>query len=149
TEKVGTKTEELRGVVERASTDGDRAAERFNAAMIGLGGTAREAGRALHEATDELAARMEELPGEAAESARALKDVLEEQVSALATIAEIVVRHARTLDRSSPQSHPMIPERRFPPHMAPLPEIQRAGGEQRRWGMSDLLAAAERQGGHA
>lgn len=150
-EKVGAKTEELRGIVERASTDSDRAAERFNAAMIGLGGTAREAGRALHEATDELAARIDELPGEAAESARALKDVLEEQVSALATIAEIVVRHARTLDRTSPQSHPMIPERGYqqhvPQHMAPLPEIQRAGGEQRRWGMSDLLAAAERRDG--
>ena len=146
-DKVGAKTEELRGIVERASTDSDRAAERFNAAMIGLGGTAREAGRALHEATDELAQRMDELPGEAAESARALKDVLEEQISALATIAEIVVRHARTLDRTSPQAHPMMQDRRFPAHMTPLPEIQRAGGEQRRWGMSDLLAAAERRGG--
>ncbi|MEP2830588.1 hypothetical protein [Parvibaculum sp.] len=148
-EKVGSKTEELRALVERSAADGDAAADRFNAAMIGLGGTAREAGRALHEATDDLAARISELPEEAAESAGALKSVLEEQVSALAAIAEIVVRHARTLDRSSPQQHQMAPERTFPAHVAALPEIQRAGGEQRRWGMSELLAAAERRGeGH-
>lgn len=144
-DKVGAKTDELRALVERAAADGDNATDRFNAAMIGLGGTAREAGRALHEATDELASRMSELPAEAAESANALKDVLEEQISALATIAEIVVRHARTLDRSSPQPYQAV-ERGFPRTVAPLPEIQRAGGEQRRWGMSELLAAAERRG---
>ncbi|PKP78318.1 MAG: hypothetical protein CVT81_04675 [Alphaproteobacteria bacterium HGW-Alphaproteobacteria-3] len=146
-DKVGTKTDELRALVERAAADGDNAADRFNAAMIGLGGTAREAGRALHEATDELASRMSELPAEAAAGASALKDVLEEQISALATIAEIVVRHARTLDRSSPQPYPASTERSFPQAAAPLPEIQRAGGDQRRWGMSELLAAAERRGG--
>lgn len=145
-DKVGAKTDELRALVERAAADGDNATDRFNAAMIGLGGTAREAGRALHEATDELANRMSELPAEAAESANALKDVLEEHISALATIAEIVVRHARTLDRSSPQPYPAV-ERGLQRTVAPLPEIQRAGGDQRRWGMSELLAAAERRGG--
>lgn len=141
---VGGKTEELRKLAENAVNDADTAAERFNAAMIRLGGTAREAGRALHEATDELANRIGELPDEAATGARALREVLEEQISALATIAEIVVRHARTLDRATPLRH----ESDFPRPAAPYREAPRVAPKgERRWGMSDLLAAAERRGG--
>lgn len=139
---VGGKTEELRKLAEAAANDSDTAAERFNAAMIRLGGTAREAGRALHEATDELAGRIADLPDEAAESATALRDVLEEQVSALAAIAEIVVRHARTLDRATP----MRRESDFP---RPLPAYREAPRptpkSDRRWGLPELLAAAERR----
>lgn len=142
-ETIGARTEELRQLVEAATSDGETAAERFNAAMIRLGGTAREAGRALHEATDELAKRIDDLPGEATTSAEALRDVLEEQVGALATIAEIVVRHARTLDRSAPQAMPPR-ETVFPARMAPQPD-PRPAERQRRWGMSELLAAAERK----
>ena len=141
-EEIGQRTEELRKLAETAAADGETASERFNAAMIRLGGTAREAGRAMHEATDELAKRIDDLPGEAAASAEALKEVLEEQIGALATIAEIVVRHARTLDRSTPPVQPR--ETVFPPRMAPQPEVPR----QRRWGMSELLAAAERKSAH-
>lgn len=150
-QEVGARTQELRDLVETAATDGEDAAERFNAAMIRLGGTAREAGRALHEATDELERRIGELPEEAAGSASALKDVLEEQVSALATIAEIVVRHARLLDRSSPlpaREAAPFPQRIAPPHEPthePSHEPSQAAGRQRRWGMSELLAAAERK----
>ena len=141
--EIGGKTEELRTLAESAVNDADTAAERFNAAMIRLGGTAREAGRALHEATDELANRIGELPDEAANGARALREVLEEQVSALATIAEIVVRHARTLDRATPLRR----ESDFPRPAAPYREAPRAAAKgARRWGMSDLLAAAERRG---
>lgn len=140
--QVGGRTDELRKLAEAAAADGESAAERFNAAMIRLGGTAKEAGRALHEATDELAGRIDELPGEAAASAEALREVLEEQVSALATIAEIVVRHARVLDRSAPAPHLTAPrEPAFPQRIVPQPETPRA--PQRRWGMSELLAAAE------
>ncbi|MEP0708579.1 MAG: hypothetical protein ABJL17_08625 [Parvibaculum sp.] len=144
---VGAKTEELRALAEGAASDSETAAERFNAAMIRLGGTAKEAGRALHEATDDLAQRINELPEEAAGSAAALRDVLEEQVSALATIAEIVVRHARTLDRAT-QPAPQRRETDFP--RAPQPPRETAPREAqtgRRWGMSDLLAAAERRTG--
>ncbi|ABS64125.1 hypothetical protein Plav_2516 [Parvibaculum lavamentivorans DS-1] len=146
-EEIGQRTEEMRKLVEAATADGETASERFNAAMIRLGGTAREAGRALHEATDELASRIDELPGEAAVSAEALKDVLEEQIGALAAIAEIVVRHARTLDRSAPA--PLPRESAFPQRMAPQPELPRVADRQRRWGMSELLAAAERKSGGA
>jgi hypothetical protein len=125
-------------LIEATASESDNAAERFNAAMIRLGGTAREAGRALHEATDDLAGRIDELPGEAAESALALKNVLQEQVSALATIAEIVVRHARLLDRSAPlrEATPPVPAARPAPPQAPR-------NTERRWGLSELLAAAE------
>lgn len=151
---VGAKTEELRALAEGAASDSETAAERFNAAMIRLGGTAKEAGRALHEATDDLAQRINELPEEAAGSATALRDVLEEQVSALATIAEIVVRHARTLDRAT-QPVPQRRETDFPrpaqprelSREMPREQLPPAGGTQRRWGMSDLLAAAERRTG--
>ncbi|MFN4354927.1 hypothetical protein [Parvibaculum sp.] len=141
---VGGKTEELRKLAETATNDASTAAERFNAAMIRLGGTAREAGRALHEATDDLATRIGELPDEAASGAKALREVLEEQVSALATIAEIVVRHARTLDRATPLRR----ESDFPRPAATYREAPRVAPKgERRWGMSDLLAAAERRGG--
>lgn len=138
TSEIAGRTGELRGIIEATASESDNAAERFNAAMIRLGGTAREAGRALHEATDDLAARIDELPGEAAESALALKNVLQEQVSALATIAEIVVRHARTLDRSAPLHDIGAPAR-------PAPQAPREAESPRRWGLSDLLAAAERK----
>ena len=141
TSELAGRTGEIRGLIEATAAESDNAAERFNAAMIRLGGTAREAGRALHEATDDLAARIDELPGEATESANALRDVLQEQISALATIAEIVVRHARTLDRTGPMrgeaSSPMPAAAARPaPPQAPR-------NTERRWGLSELLAAAE------
>jgi hypothetical protein len=138
TRELAGRTGEIRGLIEATASESDNAAERFNAAMIRLGGTAREAGRALHEATDDLAGRIDELPGEAAESALALKNVLQEQVSALATIAEIVVRHARLLDRSAPlrEATPPAPAARPAPPRAPR-------NTERRWGLSELLAAAE------
>ncbi|MEX0840393.1 MAG: hypothetical protein WD034_12750 [Parvibaculum sp.] len=138
TRELAGRTGEIRGLIEATASESDNAAERFNAAMIRLGGTAREAGRALHEATDDLAGRIDELPGEAAESARALKNVLQEQVSALATIAEIVVRHARLLDRSAPlrEATPPLPAARPAPPQTPR-------NTERRWGLSELLAAAE------
>ena len=139
TSELAGRTGEIRGLIEATAAESDNAAERFNAAMIRLGGTAREAGRALHEATDELAQRIDELPGEAVESAQALKDVLQEQVSALATIAEIVVRHARTLDRSAPVRETSAP-------MAARPALPQAPRDsERRSSMSELLAAAERR----
>lgn len=146
--EVGGKTEELRALAESAVSEGEIAAERFNAAMMRLGGTAREAGRALHAATDELAERINELPEEAAGSAAALRTVLEEQVSALATISEIVVRHARSLDRSV--DRPVAPRREAElPRTIPYRDMTPpAPQSDRRWGMSDLLAAAERRGGH-
>lgn len=165
TDGIGTRTSELRTLVATAASENDAAAERFNAAMIRLGGAAREAGRALHEAADELQTRMTSLPEDAARGAASLSHVLEEQVSALASIAEIVVRHARVLDRTSPRheaslmaheapaparhdapggiSSPMSPlagpSRLTPPR--PEPARAEAG---RRWGISDLLAAAGR-----
>ncbi|MFA7639332.1 MAG: hypothetical protein WCY02_08475, partial [Parvibaculum sp.] len=152
--EIGGKTEELRSLAQTTVTEGEAAAERFSAAMMRLGGTARDAGRALHAATDELAERINDLPQEAASSAEALRGVLEEQISALATIAEIVVRHARSLDRSV-DHRPAAPRREAE---LPRPLAYRDIGPdlgtpappqgERRWGMSDLLAAAERRGEH-
>lgn len=152
--EIGGKTEELRSLAQTTVTEGEAAAERFSAAMMRLGGTARDAGRALHAATDELAERINDLPQEAASSAEALRGVLEEQISALATIAEIVVRHARSLDRSV--DHRPAAPRREAELPRPLPYRDSGPGlgapappqGERRWGMSDLLAAAERRGEH-
>jgi hypothetical protein len=145
---VQTRAQELRGLVTHAVSENDVAAERFNAAMIRLGGTAREAGNALHAAASDLEARIARMPEDAAASAGALTHALQEQVAALAAIADIVVRHARVLDRSTPpaapgnQTHNVTPM----PVPPPLPRAEPAAEAQaaRRWGISDLLAAAGR-----
>ncbi len=107
TETITERAHDLRNVVTQSLADNDMAAERFNAAMIRLGGTAREAGNSLDHAAAELEARMSLLPEEAAQGAAALTQVLQDQVAALAAIADIVVRHARVLDRSSPLPAPV------------------------------------------
>jgi hypothetical protein len=145
---VQARAQELRGLVTHAVSENDVAAERFNAAMIRLGGTAREAGNALHAAASDLEARIARMPDDAAASAGALTHALQEQVAALAAIADIVVRHARVLDRSTPpaapgnQAHNVTPM----PVPPPLPRAEPAAEAQaaRRWGISDLLAAAGR-----
>jgi len=151
TENVSMRTDEMRGVLEQTLSENDVAAERFNAAMIRLGGTAREAGNALDHAAADLEARMALLPEEAAASAAALTVVLQDQITALAAIADIVVRHARVLDRSSPQ--PIAPPTpTLAPTLAPTfaaappPTPARLGDGQstRGWGIPDLLAAAGR-----
>lgn len=101
-ENISERTHELRDMMQLTLNENDVAAERFNAAMIRLGGTAREAGNALDHAATDLEARMALLPEEAAAGAAQLTQVLQDQVSALAAIADIVVRHARVLDRSAP-----------------------------------------------
>ncbi len=143
TSDLTARAEQLRDLVGSSISESDVAAERFNAAMIRLGGAAKEAGRALHEAAAELESRMARMPSEAASSAASLNHVLQDQVSALAAIADIVVRHARTLDRSSPVAPapavapPPRPEVQWPEASRPLVDPS-----PRRWGISDLLAAA-------
>lgn len=157
---IAERTESLQKLAASATADSDVAAERFNAAMLRLGAVAREAGLALHQATDELEDRIAQLPNEAASSATALTQTLQEQVTALASIAEIVVRHARVLDRSTPSrgnspassgnsqaaSSTYTQQPSFQP--PPLPEISKATAQpeslKRRWGISELLAAAGR-----
>lgn len=152
TSDVQARAQELRGLVIHAASENDVAAERFNAAMIRLGGTAREAGNALHSAVNDLDARIARMPQEAAASAASLTHVLQEQVAALAAIADIVVRHARVLDRSTPQPQAQayaaqpgnitqMPIAAPPPRPEPTTaETQSA----RRWGIPELLAAAGR-----
>ncbi|HUD52165.1 hypothetical protein [Parvibaculum sp.] len=157
TTDITQRTQELRGLVGNAITESDVAAERFNAAMIRLGGAAKEAGRALQEAAGELESRIARMPSEAASSAASLNHVLQDQVSALASIADIVVRHARVLDRSAPihivgpaagaaeAAPPPPPRPDLPwPDAARSGEAPRAADATRRWGIPDLLAAAER-----
>jgi hypothetical protein len=157
---VSARIDSLRDTINASAEDNDKAADRFNAAMIRLGGAAKEAGRYMREATDDVSARMAELPEEAVQSAGALKTALEEHISALAAIAEIVVDHSRTLDRSSrseqPKSVPSLPPfsaRPAPAPQTPLPQAtQHAHTQQayeraeanRRWGIPELLAAAGR-----
>ncbi|HEY4343071.1 MAG TPA: hypothetical protein VGN05_01885 [Parvibaculum sp.] len=145
TNDVSARAQELRGLVTHAVSENDVAAERFNAAMIRLGGTAREAGNALHTAASELEVRIAHMPQEAAASTASMTQVLQEQVAALAAIADIVVRHARVLDRSTPQ--PAAPNVMPMPIPAPPPRPDPAPVEAqaaRRWGISELLAAAGR-----
>ncbi|MGB5092380.1 MAG: hypothetical protein WBN97_03605 [Parvibaculum sp.] len=128
-----------------ALTQNNAAAQHFHEAMQRLGTAAREAGAALTEAAGELDKRMETMPLEAAQSAQALGDVLSEQVNALATISEIVVRHARSLDRTSPlhqMQRPAAPTLATPPASSPrmTPDAPRNRGR-----LSDLLAAADRR----
>ncbi|MEN6543414.1 hypothetical protein [Parvibaculum sp.] len=146
---IGERTDALRVIVTKAVSDSDHAGERFNAAMIRLGGAAKEAGRAMQEASSELDARLARMPAEAAASAASLSHVLQDQLSALASIADIVARHARTLDRTSPMHGgeapppPPRPETAWPEASRPM-ENARPADASRRWGISDLLAAAER-----
>lgn len=126
-----------------ALTQNSAAVEHFHDAMQRLGAAAREAGAALTQAAGELDKRMENLPAEAAQSAQALGTVLSEQVNALATISEIVVRHARSLDRTSSLQQLQRPlgtpaSTALPPRHAP--EAPRPRGR-----LSDLLAAADRR----
>ncbi|MDO8422725.1 MAG: hypothetical protein Q7S99_11245 [Parvibaculum sp.] len=154
TEDISGRAHELRGLVKQSLEQSDETAERFNAAMIRLGGTAREAGNSLDHAAAELEARMALMPEEAAAGAAALTQVLQDQVTALAAIADIVVRHARVLDRSAPM--PPMPVQNNAPQAvaqspvptyaqpAPPPPPARATGEGRGWNIPDLLAAAGR-----
>lgn len=130
-----------------ALAQNNAAAQNFHEAMQRLGAAAREAGAALTQAASELDQRMQDLPAEAAQSAQALGTVLSEQVNALAAISEIVVRHARSLDRTSPLQEvqrPLAPQTFAPagmaPRIAPAPETPRNRGR-----LSDLLAAADRK----
>lgn len=150
-ESVSARTHEMRDVVKDSLAENDVAADRFNAAMIRLGGTAREAGNALDHAAAELEARMALLPEEAASGAAALTQVLQEQVASLASIAEFVVRHARVLDRSVPPPATVTPVApAAPPLMqpAPPPHAMRlnepANPPARVWGIPELLANAGR-----
>lgn len=148
TENISGRAHELRDIVNSSLTDSDVAAERFNAAMIRLGGTAREAGNALDHAAAELEARMALLPEEAANGAAQLTQVLQDQVAALAAIADIVVRHARVLDRAAPQPAPAQPQMPAaamqpppPPHALRTPNVPpRPAGQG--WNIPELLAAA-------
>jgi len=130
----------LRSEMEKTAGTAETTGKRLGAAMFGIGGAAKEAGRALHTASEDLEKRMTELPEEAAEGAQALQRVLEDQVSALASIAEIVVRHARNLDRSGSQRTFVAPAA-VAPAVAPLDGASRSR-EATTWGISDLLAAA-------
>lgn len=132
---LDTRIGELRSEMEKTATSAETASEKLGAAMFGIGGAAKEAGRALYAASEELEKRMVDLPEEAAEGAQALQTVLEDQVSALASIAEIVVRHARSLDRATPPRSASA----TPTTSAPLTGSRpREGGN---WGISELLAA--------
>ena len=150
TENISGRAHELRDLVNQSLEQSDETAERFNAAMIRLGGIAREAGNSLDHAAAELEARMAMMPEEAAAGAAALTQVLQDQVTALAAIADIVVRHARVLDRSAPMppmpvqmSQQAVAQPPMPPYAQPAPP-PRAQGEARGWGIPDLLAAAGR-----
>eukprot|EP00435_Cladocopium_sp_Y103_P078965 s1_g2704.t1 len=140
TKKLDDRIVDLRSEMEKTASDAEASGERLGAAMFGIGGAAKEAGRALHSASEDLEKRMAELPEEAAEGAQALQRVLEDQVSALASIAEIVVRHARNLDRSGPQ------RTLTPPPTTTQPSAPAGTGSGQTdtgsWGISDLLAAA-------
>ena len=142
TENISGRAHELRDLVNQSLEQSDETAERFNAAMIRLGGIAREAGNSLDHAAAELEARMAMMPEEAAAGAAALTQVLQDQVTALAAIADIVVRHARVLDRSAPM--PPMPVQMSQQAVAQPAPPPRAQGEARGWGIPDLLAAAGR-----
>ncbi|MAB14592.1 hypothetical protein [Parvibaculum sp.] len=137
---------EFHSLIERTVAQGEDTTSRLSGVMEQLGNTARTASGDLQLASDELSRRIDDLPDEAMESADALRKVLEDQVSALASIAEIVVRHARVIDRSSPA--PEQPSRRThePLHDLPRQSSTRADEKgERPWAMSELLAAAGEQ----
>lgn len=146
-EKLDRRILELQQEIEKTGSTADTAAERLGKIMFSIGGAAKDAGNALVSASDELAQRMNDLPEEAAEGAEALQRVLEDQVSALASIAEIVVRHARTIDRANSAGRTSAaPLAAAPLTGAALTPPSRTARDTNRetgnWGISDLLAAA-------
>ena len=137
---------ELHALIERTVAQGEDTTSRLSGVMQSLGETARTASSDLQLASNELAKRIDDLPDEAMESADQLRQVLEDQVSALASIAEIVVRHARVIDRSSPTAG-QAPQRPHEPlHDLPKQSHARPGEKgERPWALSELLAAAGEQ----
>ncbi|NIJ41091.1 hypothetical protein FHS78_001372 [Parvibaculum indicum] len=134
---------EIQSLIERTVTQEEDTAARLSRVMEQLGSAARTAGGDLQLASDELARRIDDLPDEAMESADALRKVLEDQVSALASIAEIVVRHARVIDRSSPAAEQPSRRAHEPLHDLPRQSPTRDDEKgERPWAMSELLAAA-------
>ncbi|HEX7775529.1 MAG TPA: hypothetical protein VF449_03270, partial [Parvibaculum sp.] len=63
---ISLRAAELRHLVGDAMSESDIAGERFNAAMIRLGGAAKDAGRALDDAASELETRIARMPNDAA-----------------------------------------------------------------------------------
>ena len=134
---------ELQALIERTVVQGEDTTSRLAGVMRQLGDTARNASSDLQLASNELSKRIDDLPDEAMESADALRQVLEDQVSALASIAEIVVRHARVIDRSAPTAEQPVRRAHEPLHDLPRQTTLRADEKgERPWALSELLAAA-------
>lgn len=164
--EVTHRTDDIRGTVQSTSSDLEGVGEKLNNVMFRIGGAARDATRTLQSASEDLETRMQTLPNEAAEGAQALQTVLEEQITTLASIAEIVVRHSRTFDKNAPNA-PLAPSlenaaRTYvpaapqmaaprtsvarPPQMPTETKSKKAGGK---WALSDLLTAARKSEGPA
>lgn len=158
--EVTHRTDDIRGTVQSTASDLEGVGEKLNSVMFRIGGAARDATRTLQSASEDLETRMQTLPNEAAEGAQALQTVLEEQITTLASIAEIVVRHSRTFDKNAPASAsapsldnaartyvPAAPQMAAP-RSAHTPadntKPKKAGGK---WSLSDLLSAARQSEG--
>ncbi|MGK2742273.1 hypothetical protein ACSHT0_15415 [Tepidicaulis sp. LMO-SS28] len=143
------KTKDARETLHDTAASMEKLSDQLSSSMFRVGGAARDAGRALGEATEDLEKRIGDLPAEALEGAKALREVLEEQIEVLASIAEIVVRHARVFDKSpaapqGPAAPQSAPRRPAPASLAPHRDEPKPAHPAGRWNLSDLLSAARR-----
>src|SRR6185295_6270269 len=88
-------------VEEMASAVGE-ASRKFAEATHEMRSAAQELQRDLNEARDEMKRGILELPEETRESADAMRRVVSDQIRALSELSEIITRHGKTLDLSSP-----------------------------------------------
>src|SRR4029079_5200561 len=78
------------------------ASRKFTEATREMRQVAQELQRDVGDARDEIKRGILELPEETRESADAMRRVVSDQIRALGELSEIITRHGKTLDLSSP-----------------------------------------------
>ena len=119
-----------RSLIEEITSAITEASKRFAEATREMRGATRELQRDLEETRGEIKKGVLDLPEEARESTEAMRRVVGDQIKALTELSEIISRHGKTIDISSPA----LGEPRLQPAMrqveAPQVAIAAAAGGQ-------------------
>jgi hypothetical protein len=129
-----------RSLIEEMTSSIGEASKRFNEAAKEMRGATRELQNDLDETRTELKKGVLDLPEEARESTEAMRRVVGDQIKALSELSEIIARHGKTLDVSSPTlgEHRMATSR---PALAPQRVV--AASAQPAWQESAAEEATE------
>ena len=91
-----------RALIEEISASVAEAAKHFAEATREMRGATKELQHDLDETRNEIRKGVLELPEETRESTEAMRRVIGDQIQALSELSEIIARHGKTLDISSP-----------------------------------------------